>query len=262
MRTTRCCRSRRPTRGGQRRRGRQAAGPTTRRRRAARRRPAARPSTATGTLRPARRGPARPRLRSRGAQRRDRPPRPRAAGISRAIRAAWPATLASPVAVVVLRDFRGRPKHVVDRLAEPLLGAAANQLAADDEHEDAWHEREPEQREDEFGPEPRKRQSPAALHHELDDVAREDEDERDEHRQVGGGERVENDLGQEIRVELGRAVGEADHRHECSDEHARCRRESGADCRGTAAARRAGPRAGRAASGESPRGWCSCGSWR
>ena len=59
-----------------------------------------------------------------------------------------------PVAVVVLRDFRGRPKDVVDRLAEPLLGAAANQLAADDEHEDAWHEREPEEREDEFGPEP------------------------------------------------------------------------------------------------------------
>ena len=123
-----------------------------------------------------------------------------------------------PLAVVVLRDPRRRCQHVVDRLAEPLLGAAANQLAADDEHEDARHDRQAEQRQHELGAEPRERQAAAALDHELDDVAREDEDERHEHRQVGGGERVEHDLGQEVGVELGRAVGEPDHRHERGDE--------------------------------------------
>ena len=123
-----------------------------------------------------------------------------------------------PLAVVVLRDPRRRSQHVVDRLAEPLLGAAANQLAADNEHEDARHNREAEQRHHELGAEPRERQAAAAFDHELDDVAREDEDERDEHRQVGGRERVEDDLGQEVRVELGRAVGEPDHRHERRDE--------------------------------------------
>ena len=163
-----------------------------------------------------------------------------------------------PLAVVVLRDPRRRSQHVVDRLAEPLLGAAANQLAADDEHEDARHNREAEQRHHELGAEPRERQAAAALDHELDDVAREDEDERDEHRQVGGRERVEHDLGQEIRVELGRAVGEPDHRHERRDED-----ENAEENEPRVVAKRPalgrGARAGRAASGGSPRGWCSCG---
>ncbi len=44
------------------------------------------------------------------------------------------------ITVVVLRDLRGRREHVIRRLAEPLLGAAANQLAADDEDEDAGHD--------------------------------------------------------------------------------------------------------------------------
>ena len=136
----------------------------------------------------------------------DRPPhgveiarlRPRRRECPCAIRAAWPATLRLALAVVVLRDPRRRAEHVVDRLAEPLLGAAANQLAADDEDEDARHDREAEQRHHELGAETRERQPAAALDHQLDDVARQHEDERHEHRQVGGRERVEHDLGQEI----------------------------------------------------------------
>ena len=89
-------------------------------------------------------------------------------------------------AVIVLRDPRGRRQDIVDRLAEPLLGAAADELAADDEHEYARHDRQAQEGQHQLGPEPGERQPTAALDDELHDVAGENEDQRHEHRQIGG----------------------------------------------------------------------------
>ncbi len=119
------------------------------------------------------------------------------------------------IAVVVLRDARRRVENVVDRLAEPLLGAAADQPAPDDQHEHARHHGQTEQGQHELRAKPRERQTASPLDHELHDVAREHEDERDEHRQIGGRERVDEEVG----VELRRPIREADHRHETRDEH-------------------------------------------
>ncbi len=61
----------------------------------------------------------------------------------------------------------------------------------------------PEQQRHQLGAEARERQAAAPLDDQLDDVAREDEHERDEHREVGGGQRVEDELRGEIRRERG-----------------------------------------------------------
>ena len=113
------------------------------------------------------------------------------------------------------------------------------------------HDRQAQEGQHQLGPEPRERQPAPALDHELHDVAREHEDQRHEHRQVGRRERVEHDLGQEVRVELGRAVGQTtiatrrDEDDNAEEDQARVVAER------TPRGARDGPGA---ASGESPRG--------
>ncbi len=129
-----------------------------------------------------------------------------------------PGHRALPVVIVVLRNARCRRQDVVNRLAEPLLRAAANELAANDQDEHARNDRQAEKCEHQLGAKTRERQTATPFDHELDDVAGQHEDERHEHRQVGRGECVEDDLGQEVGVELCRTVGEAHHRHQRGDE--------------------------------------------
>ena len=90
-----------------------------------------------------------------------------------------------------------------------------------------------EQQRDQLGAEARERQRLAALDDQLDDVAREHEQERRQHREVGGRERVEHELAEEVGREPRRAVGDRDERDQHADEHARCRRESASGCHGT-----------------------------
>ena len=59
----------------------------------------------------------------------------------------------------------------------------------------------------------------APLDDQLDDVARQHEHERDEHREVGGRERVEDELGQEVRRERGERLATRQNRDEHADEH-------------------------------------------
>ncbi len=138
--------------------------------------------------------------------------------MSRAIRSAWLSTVARAVTVVVLRDLVAAPStssigwlnhfSVLLRISSlPTMSTRTRR-----------HDRQPEEGQHQLGAEARERQAAATLDHQLDDVARQDEHQRDEHRQVGRRERVEDDLGQEVGVELGRAVGEADHRDERGEE--------------------------------------------
>ena len=73
---------------------------------------------------------------------------------------------------------------------------------------------------DQLRAEPRERQAVAALDDQLDDVARQYEAEREQHREVGGGQRVENDLGQEVRRQLRRSIGQTDHRDQRREQQA------------------------------------------
>ena len=116
------------------------------------------------------------------------------------------------VPVVVHRDLVRGSQHVVDRLAEPALRAAPDQLAADDQHQDGRDDRQPQHREHQLRAEARERQAAAPLDQQLHDVARQHEHQRQHHRQVGGRQRVEHDLAEEIGVELGRLIREDDHR--------------------------------------------------
>ena len=75
-----------------------------------------------------------------------------------------------------------------------------------------------EQQRHQLGAEPRERQAAAAFDDDLDDVACEHEDERREHREVGGGERVEDELGQEIGREARRPVGQRQNGDESHDQ--------------------------------------------
>ena len=122
--------------------------------------------------------------------------------------------------VVVARDLVGRRQDLVHRRVEPPVDARADQLAADDEHQDRRHERHREQEHDQLGAEARERQRLPPLHDELDDVARQHEDQRDEHRQVGSGERVEHELAEKIRRETRRASGDHQQRDQHADEDA------------------------------------------
>ena len=118
------------------------------------------------------------------------------------------------LAVVLLGDLlRGR-EDGVNRLADPLPRAAANQLGADDQHQQRRDDGQPEERADQLGAEARERQAAAPFDQQLDDVSRQHEAEREEHREVGNRQRVKQDLGEEVRVEVGRTVGERDHRHQ------------------------------------------------
>jgi len=55
------------------------------------------------------------------------------------------------------------------------------------------HQREAEQQCDELGAEPRERQRTPALDHQLDDVAREHEPQRTQHREVDGDQGVDGE---------------------------------------------------------------------
>ena len=55
------------------------------------------------------------------------------------------------------------------------------------------------------------------LDDQLDDVARQHEDQRRQHRQVGGRQRVEDELAEEVGREPRRAVGDREHRDEHDD---------------------------------------------
>ena len=116
------------------------------------------------------------------------------------------------VPVVVHGDLVRGSEDVVDRLAEPAFGAAPNQLAADDQHQDRRNDRQAEHREHQLRAEARERQAAAPLDQELHDVARQHEHQRQHHRQVGGRQGVEHHLAEEIGAELRRLIGEDDHR--------------------------------------------------
>ncbi len=90
------------------------------------------------------------------------------------------------LAVIVAADFHRRSQHVIDRLTEPQLRAAANQFAADEQDENRRDDRQPEQGHHQLCAEARERQPAAALDKELDDVPGEEEDQRQDHRQVRG----------------------------------------------------------------------------
>ena len=60
----------------------------------------------------------------------------------------------------------------------------------------------PKQHRHELEAEAREQERPPPFDDELDDVAREHEGERDENREVRGRQRVEHDVGEEIRVNV------------------------------------------------------------
>ncbi len=123
--------------------------------------------------------------------------------------------------VVVGRDLVRARKDLVHRRVEPAIDVAPNQLAPDDEHDQRRHQRHDEQQRDQLGPKTRERQASPPLHHHFDDVARQHEDERQQHREVGRRQGVKDELGQEVRRETGRAIGErenADERRRKNDD--------------------------------------------
>ena len=83
------------------------------------------------------------------------------------------------LAVVLLGDLLRRAEDRVDRLADPLPRAAADQLGADDQHQQRRDDGEPEERADQLRAETRERQAAAPFDHQLDDVARQHEAERE-----------------------------------------------------------------------------------
>ena len=119
-----------------------------------------------------------------------------------------------PLAIVVPGNLRRERRTSSIGTRSQRSRAAPNQLAADDQHEHRRHDRQAEHRQDQLGAEARERQAAPPLDNQLDDVARQHEHEHDEHRQIRGRDRVEDDFAQEVRVELGRTVRERHHRHQ------------------------------------------------
>ena len=105
---------------------------------------------------------------------------------------------ARALGVVVAGDLAGRAEHLVDRRREPAAGAVADQLAADDQHQHRRDQRHAEQHRHQLGAEPRERQRPPPLDDQLQDVARQHEDQREHQRQVGDRHRVEHDLAEQV----------------------------------------------------------------
>ncbi len=124
-----------------------------------------------------------------------------------------------PFAVIVAGHLVGRRQNLVHRRVEPALDVRADQLAADEQHQDGGHDSHRHKYGDELRAEPGERQRAPPLDDQLDDVAGEDECERRHHREVGGDERVEHDLGEQLRGEA-QAIRRDEHRHEHGDEHA------------------------------------------
>ena len=103
-----------------------------------------------------------------------------------------------PLVVVIAGDFVRRRQNLVHRRIEPAVHAGANQLAADQQHEHGRNERVGEQQQDELRPKPGEWQRPPAFDHQLDDVASQNEAERDEHGEIARQQRIQNDLAQEV----------------------------------------------------------------
>jgi len=122
------------------------------------------------------------------------------------------------VAIERARDGIRRREHFGDGLAEPARRRLPDQLASRQEHEHRRHDRQSEQRGDQLEPESRERQPAPPLDEQLDDVARQHEAERHQHRDVGDRERIEHDFAQDVRIQMGRAVGQADDRDEAAEE--------------------------------------------
>ena len=68
----------------------------------------------------------------------------------------------------------------------------------------------PSMRQHQLGAEAAERQAAPPFHHRLDDVARQHEHQRQQHRDVGRRERDQHDFGQEVRRQRGRAIGQPD----------------------------------------------------
>ena len=123
-----------------------------------------------------------------------------------------------PLLVIVGGNLVRRAENLVHRRVEPSVDAAADQLAADDEHEDGGHERHREEQRDELRAEPGERQPATPLDDQLDDVAAEQPDEDDENREVRGRQRVQDELAEEVGRQPRRAVGNREDRDEDRDE--------------------------------------------
>jgi hypothetical protein len=120
--------------------------------------------------------------------------------------------------VVVGGNPLRRRQHLLHRRVEPAIDAVANELAADDQHQHRRNDRHPEQRRHQLGAEARERQRAPALHDELDDVARQDERQRHEDREVGRRQRVEDELGEKVGCQRRRPAGEREQRGQRADE--------------------------------------------
>ena len=105
---------------------------------------------------------------------------------------------ALPLLIVVGGDAVGRRQDLVDRRVEPAIDGREHDAAANQQHEHRRDDGHPQHRQHELGAEAGERQAAAPLDDGLDDVARQQEHQRQEHREVGGRERVQHDLGQEV----------------------------------------------------------------
>ena len=121
--------------------------------------------------------------------------------------------------VVVARNPIGPCQDFVHRRVEPPVDVRPNQLAADQEHDNGRHERHSQQQRHQLRAEPREGQAAPPFDDKLDDVARQDEHQRDQHREICGRQRVQNEFGQKIRREPRTAVGDGHNRHQRGDEH-------------------------------------------
>ena len=86
--------------------------------------------------------------------------------------------------VVVGRELTCRRQHLFDRRVEPLPHGSKDNVAADEEDEERRHQRHAEEDEDQLGAEPGERNGAPPLDEQLDDVAGEDEDQRQQHHHV------------------------------------------------------------------------------
>ena len=123
-----------------------------------------------------------------------------------------------PVVVVVAGDVLGGRQHFFDGRVEPAVHAVADQLAADDQHQHGRNERHAQQDRHQLGAESRKRQRFAALDDQLDDVARQDEREAEQNRDVRRPQGVQHELGEEIGGQARGAVRQGDDARQCGEQ--------------------------------------------
>ena len=122
------------------------------------------------------------------------------------------------IAVIVRRQLIRQREHFLNRLTEPLIDRAQHDVGADDEHQHGRNQRHPEQHEHQLRAEPNERNGPPPLDEQLDDVARQHEGQGEQHHHVGRRQGVENDLGEEVRRQARRAIGEDENAREDRDE--------------------------------------------